>query len=277
MVKKEPRIINYYDGEKDFISTADGDADILTGLMVDVETTGLDSRKDKIIEIGLVSFQFDSLSGKITEVLKVDNFLQDPGQPLSAEIVKLTGLTDEILKDQSFDMGKIDSHFSNANIIIAHNARFDRGFIHQKFKSSSDKLWACSMDDVNWRSNGFGCRTLQHLCNDCLFYFEGHRAEIDCLATLKLLSNDRGGAIFLKELFDNAQKKEFFVHAVKAPFASKDMLKAARFRWDADNKVWYKKVSESEQKEINELMSKVYPNSPQHVIKELSLSDRFLT
>ncbi|MCA1406600.1 hypothetical protein I6F26_26135 [Ensifer sp. IC3342] len=62
------------------------------GVLVDTETTGLDHRKDEIIEIGAVAFTFDD-EGDIGDVTGVYGGLRQPSNPIPPEITRLTGIT----------------------------------------------------------------------------------------------------------------------------------------------------------------------------------------
>ena len=90
----------------------------------DLETTGLSSQHDRIIEIGAVRMQ------KGQEIDRFQTFV-NPGQPLDRKIVELTGITDEMLRDAP----KIEDvlpqflKFVGDRVLVAHNADFDTGFI----------------------------------------------------------------------------------------------------------------------------------------------------
>ena len=90
----------------------------------DLETTGLFSQHDAIIEIGAVRIQ----AGR--EVARFQTFV-DPGRPLSQKIMDLTGITDEMLRGAP----KIEEvlpdflRFAGDLPLVAHNADFDVGFI----------------------------------------------------------------------------------------------------------------------------------------------------
>ena len=90
----------------------------------DLETTGLSSRNDKIIEIGAVLMQ----NGK--ELDRFQTFV-DPGQKLQKETVELTGITDAMLRGAP----KLEEifpeflKFVGNRVLVAHNADFDTGFI----------------------------------------------------------------------------------------------------------------------------------------------------
>ena len=97
----------------------------------DIETTGLDSRTDAIIEIGAVLMR----GGEV-----VDTFTSfaDPGYPLSAKTVSLTGITDEMLRGAPKPEKAVDEFLDwlNGRTLVAHNAEFDIGFIREYCKKS---------------------------------------------------------------------------------------------------------------------------------------------
>ncbi len=90
----------------------------------DLETTGLSSRTDRIIEIGAVILK----NGQ--EIERFQTFV-DPERPLDRKIVDLTGITDEMLQGAP----KIEEvlprflDFIGDRVLVAHNADFDTGFI----------------------------------------------------------------------------------------------------------------------------------------------------
>ena len=69
------------------------------GLIVDIETTGLDPAKDKIVELACLPFHFSS-DGVLYDVLPGYAGFEDPGRPLHEEVVRLTGITDDQLRGQ---------------------------------------------------------------------------------------------------------------------------------------------------------------------------------
>ena len=101
----------------------------ITGSFVafDLETTGLRPEKDTIIEIGAVLFE----NGK--EVKRYQSFA-DPHRPLDPEIVKLTGITDAMLKDAP-DISQVLPEFLEFvgdRVLVAHNAGFDTSFVRSE-------------------------------------------------------------------------------------------------------------------------------------------------
>lgn len=221
------------------------------GLVLDLETTGLDSQADKIIEIGLLRFSFDPSSGQVLAVESTLSYFEDPGMPLSETITELTGITDAMVAGQSIDDAIIAKELEVAGIVIAHNAGFDRPFFEKRFESIQDKHWACSLSEVPWKSYGFRCKKLGCLlvCKNKV-YFEGHRAGNDCLALLHLLAKPfEDGAMPLDMLLHSARQRSFPLRAVGAPFEVKDILKRHGYQWnDGSNgqpRAWWKEVFES--------------------------------
>ena len=90
----------------------------------DLETTGLSSRTDRIIEIGAVLMK----NGE--EIDRFQTFV-DPGQSLDKKIIDLTGITDDMLQGAP----KIEQvlpeflAFVAGRVLVAHNSDFDTGFI----------------------------------------------------------------------------------------------------------------------------------------------------
>src|SRR5688572_1922322 len=102
------------------------------GLIVDIETTGLDPANDRIIELACLPFHFSS-EGVLYDSLPGYAGFEDPGQPLDEEVVRVTGITDDHLRGQTLDDQAVTTLATPANLIIAHNAAFDRCFLERRF------------------------------------------------------------------------------------------------------------------------------------------------
>ncbi|MCX6128346.1 MAG: 3'-5' exonuclease [Proteobacteria bacterium] len=223
------------------------------GLVLDLETTGIDAETDRIIEIGLIEFGVGA-SGK-PEILNMYGGLEDPQQPLTPELQKLTGLHDEILKGQSIDWAMVRNFLERASIIVAHNAQFDRSFLQKRPEVLGfDRHWACSMKHIDWEAKGFRTRALNYLAADHGFVNSfAHRALFDCATTFRLVEP------YFTELVQRSYLRELRVLATRAPFEMKDKLRQARYRWDNERRVWFKDILEDMlATERNFLMDEVY-------------------
>lgn len=240
------------------------DTNKLIGVFVDVETTGLSDEKDKIIELGLVSFEFLP-DGRIFNLLEEYDEFEDPEVPLSDEITTLTGITDEMVKGKSLAPDIVERIVNPASVIIAHNANFDRKFIERRFPFFADKAWACSMNDVPWAAEGIESSKLEYIAYKQGFFYEGHRAINDCLASIHVLSLPLpiSNEPTLKKLLDNAREKEYRIWAEHSPFEAKDILKARGYRWCNGNigkpKAWHIDVpGENLKSELKFLRDEIY-------------------
>jgi DNA polymerase-3 subunit epsilon len=65
------------------------------GVFLDVETTGLDPATDEVIELAMLPFDY-GLDGRIYSVHESFSRFRDPGRPIPAEVVALTGITDDM-------------------------------------------------------------------------------------------------------------------------------------------------------------------------------------
>lgn len=221
------------------------------GLVVDVETTGLDTSTDRIIELGLVPFAFDA-AGQVYEVDEALDWFEDPGIPIPAEAAAITGITDDMVRGQRIDDAAVLREVDRAHLIIAHNAGFDRRMLERRLPAFADKHWACSMQEVPWTR--FDCRgsKLEYLLfKACSEFHTGHRAGDDCLATLHVLAAPRDGEVSpLHLLLQSARRTTLRLWAFGTPIDSKDALKARGYRWFpgsvARAKTWYKDLAESD-------------------------------
>ena len=93
-------------------------------VVFDIETTGLSPLNNNITEIGAVLVRGG-------EVVDEFNILVNPGEHISDEIVRLTGIDDAMVADAE----KIDTalpkffEFAKDRMLVAHNASFDTIFI----------------------------------------------------------------------------------------------------------------------------------------------------
>lgn len=249
-----------------------------TGLAFDVETTGLDVAADKIIEIGVTQFKFDRRSGHVVKIEATYSGLEDPQEPLAEDIKKVTHLTDAMLKGQQIDWENVSQLFKTSDLIIAHNAAFDRGFADRKIPSSKEKVWACSCHQIDWLSKGFVGKGLTMLCISHGYFYESHRALTDANALLYLLTmvEKSTGKPYLHELLEEARKPLVQIVASSSPFETKDLLKRRGYRWNGGIKAWFCVVEEAkEQTEVKWLEETVYNRAFPGSVKRLRRSDNF--
>ena len=218
-------------------------------VIVDVETTGLDHQRDEVIEIGMVSFVYDAAS-KIGPVIGSLSLLREPSVEITPEITKLTGITAEMVAGQVPDLDAVRALLEPADLVIAHNAKFDRNFCERLHEGFVHKPWACSVAEVRWADLGYEGSKLGYLVNQSGWFHHGHRAVDDCHALLEVLATDLGDGtgVALGHLLASSQRTRVRVWAQHAPFDLKDVLKRRGYRWNSGDdgrpKAWWTEVDE---------------------------------
>ncbi len=234
----------------------------IKGLALDTETTGFNSNGDEIIEIGIRNFTFDSEDGQIISITDSYSALQQPKLPLRKEIIAITGLTDNDLQGKKIEWEKVNDMIKNAQLVIAHNAAFDRPFVDRVCQASRDKLWGCTSEQIKWSEKyGFSSKKLECLSYYHGFFTDAHRALNDVDAMLCVLAHPFESNPYLGDVLDDLRIKRFKVVAEGTPFNSKDILKSRGYSWDAVKKAWWIIIPESDrQAEIIFLEKEIYMN-----------------
>jgi DNA polymerase-3 subunit epsilon len=250
-------------------------------LFVDVETTGLDHQSDEIIELAMVPFTYGP-DGHIYEVKEPFQRLNEPSKPISAEITRLTGITDEMVAGQVIDPAEVEAFAKDAVLVIAHNAGFDRRFVEKLTPSFALKGWACSQSQIDWAGEGLEGTRLSYLVAAAGYFYDKHRAMNDCLAAIELLAAplpvSRGTG--LNMLLDNARKPTWRIWAENSPFDLKDVLKARGYRWNPDGtpfpKAWFIDVADDQRDaELLFLQTEIYQREIQLLTRKIDAFNRY--
>ena len=110
--------------------------------VLDTETTGLDQTKDQIIELAIVLVDVDNATGLPVGAVQVYDGLEDPGRPIPKEVVAITGITDADVQGQRLDEARVAELMRGVDLVIAHNAGFDRPFVESRLPYFSQFPWA---------------------------------------------------------------------------------------------------------------------------------------
>lgn len=208
-------------------------------LGVDVETTGLSTEKDKIIEIGAVVW--DTEQSK--PVAMLNHLVKQPElMPLEEKIIKVTGITETDLNQFGLDEGKAMEEFillaEKCEYILAHNGnKFDKPIVDKALASHGlilDKHWIDSMLDVAYPTS---TRNLTHLAAEHSFLNPfAHRALFDVLTMLTVCDKYNWS-----EIVERSRSPEVLVIA-KVTKNERFLAKEKRFRWDPQNTRWIKNM-----------------------------------
>lgn len=258
-------------------------AAVKTGILLDVETTGLDHTRDEIIELAMVKFDYLP-DGTVVRAGATFNAFNEPSRPIPPEIVELTGITDDIVAGHRIDTDAVAAFAEGAVIVIAHNAGFDRKFAERYWPLFAKKAWGCSQSEIDWRKHGFDGTRLGYLLAGAGFFHQAHRAIDDCHALLEVLAFElpETGKSALAALLDRARRKTMRVWAEQSPFDLKDELKRRGYRWsdgsDGRPKSWYIDVDEGQETaEIEFLRSTIYLREVDPRVQAFGAMNRFST
>ena len=213
---------------------------LVRGVVLDTETTGLLSGQDKVIELGMVLFEFDPVSGCVHRALEVFDELEDPGFPIPPEVTAVHHITDEMVRGKRINDQQVLAFLRDVHVVVAHNAAFDRPFVENRWPVFETLDWSCIIKDVPWKEEGFGSAKLEYLLQTQGLFYEAHRAETDCWALLELLSRrlpQRQQPVLLS-LLESLNQAQFKLYALGSPFESKDLLKMRGYRWAPELKCW---------------------------------------
>ncbi len=143
----------------------------------DLETTGLSAERDRITEIGAVKIK----NGEITA--SFSSFV-NPGIPIPGFITKLTGITDDMVKDAP-DIEKALPEFMEfigGSVLVAHNASFDMGFIRHSARSLGKAIDNSVIDTLQLCRNMFpelGRYKLNNVAKHLGISLENHHRAVD--------------------------------------------------------------------------------------------------
>lgn len=176
--------------------------------VVDIETTGLDPKRDKIMEIAAVSVKGGKRAGSF-------HTLVNPGRKLDQKIAELTGLTDEALGDAPF-IGEVIGDFlsfENTGCLMGHSVLFDYSFLKRAAVNAGESFERKGIDTLAISRKylqDLESRSLPYLCRHFAIPHNAHRALSDVDATLDLYG-------ILKEKFGKDAEAE-------KVFAPKDLI-----------------------------------------------------
>ena len=196
--------------------------------VADVETTGLDPTKDRIVEIATVRVRLAE-----REIADCRSWLVNPGIPIPPEASAIHHLTDADVKDAPmWGSPGLDIDLQTTDLLVAHNAAFDKAFVE-----APDHIpWVCTMRVAKhiWPdAPGFSNQVLRYWLDLNVSVDQPpHRALSDAIVTAHLLLRE------LAEIDESGEMREEdlvaeLVHLTQTPV----LLKKVAFEKHRD-KTW---------------------------------------
>ena len=213
-------------------------------LILDTETTGLETESNDCLEVGSILFNVKSKS-----VLAQQSFLL-PVEINNAEKInnipaEITRLPQPLLEAIKY----FESLVKVSDVIVAHNAEFDMKWFGLNKLPQIEKQWICSMDDITWPAEK-QLRSRPSVRDLALAYgvpvWNAHRALTDC--------------IYLSEVFKRCSELETLLIRALEPkvlfraeicYEERYLAKNAGFRWnDAIKGAWSRKMSRRDMQKL---------------------------
>ena len=169
---------------------------------IDLETTGLNPKKDKIIDIGAVRVE----NGKVVDTFET---FVNPHRPLEEHIVELTGIHPEDLQDAP-DIAEVlprVMEFVGQDVLLGHSILFDYSFLKKAAVDRKLKFERLGVDTLKISRKflpDLESRTLDFLCKHYEIPHVAHRALEDAKATVELYFK-------LRDAFANEETKKDFL------------------------------------------------------------------
>ncbi len=165
--------------------------------VLDLETTGLDPKKDKIIEIGAV---------RVRDGIVVTTYEQmvQPGRELGERVTEITGITQEMLADAPYIEEVLPEflEFLGEDVLIGHRVLFDYSFVK---KAAVNAKYTFEKQGIDTLKLARVClpelpsKRLPDLCAHYGITYQAHRASQDAYATHELYRKLCGNYTYAKE------------------------------------------------------------------------------
>ena len=120
---------------------------VIKVIFFDTETSGLDCRDCKIIELAMLTVEDEMIVEEYDEFVNI-------GEPISHDIFKITGISNEMLREKGLSEEVVANHLKErltpGTLMVAHNAQFDLSFVfHLLARHFPDEAYDI-VDNVKW-------------------------------------------------------------------------------------------------------------------------------
>lgn len=215
-------------------------------LLLDCETTGLDSKRDAIVEIAVCLYDL-KLATPIASFAALARGTSNAAEHING--ISVASLVEAFEQERLWVA--VCNLMASADVICAHNAQFDRSFVvaSDGFNSVWRELpippWICTLHHVTWP----GKRTRNDLTSLALSLgvpiIAAHRAATDVDILSRLLTRVAEMGTDLQQLIGSAMEPRVKLQALVS-FEMKDLAKNAGFTWEASTKRWLRECLASE-------------------------------
>ena len=236
--------------------SAEESAAVRTLLIVDTETTGLDPQLDHCLEIGVILFDVPS-----RQLLAQQSFLLPVETNAAEAINRIPASATNLPQPWRPALSYLRSLLDAADVLVAHNAAFDRQWFGRGHLPATDKRWLCSMEDVRWPA-GRQLRSRPSVRDLALAYeipvWAAHRALTDCTYLAEVFRRCED----LEQLLERGLEPRQLMRA-QVSYDDRHLARDAGFRWNEPVKgAWARRLSEREARDLDFPVVPVDPQVP---------------
>ena len=216
-----------------------------TLLIVDTETTGLDPQLDHCLEVGVILFDVPS-----RQLLAQQSFLLPVETNAAEAINRIPASATNLPQPWRPALSYLRSLLDAADVLVAHNAAFDRQWFGRGHLPATDKRWLCSMEDVRWPA-GRQLRSRPSVRDLALAYeipvWAAHRALTDCIYLAEVFRRCED----LEQLLERGLEPRQLMRA-QVSYDDRHLARDAGFRWNEPVKgAWARRLSEREARDLD--------------------------
>ena len=221
-----------------------------TLLILDTETTGLDPETQHCVEVGAILFDVPSRA-----VLAQQSFLL-PAETNAAEpINRIPAAVTRLPQPWKEGLPWFQNLLDAADVLVAHNAAFDRQWFGRGELPAVTQPWLCSMEDMRWPADR-QLRSRPSVRDLALAYgvpvWAAHRALTDCIYLAEVFARCED---LEQQLLQGLEPRQLV--RAKVSYDDRQLARDAGFRWNDPIKgAWARRMSE---REIQELSFPVAP------------------
>ena len=225
--------------------SAEESAAVRTLLIVDTETTGLDPQLDHCLEVGVILFDVPS-----RQLLAQQSFLLPVETNAAEAINRIPASATNLPQPWRPALSYLRSLLDAADVLVAHNAAFDRQWFGRGHLPATDKRWLCSMEDVRWPA-GRQLRSRPSVRDLALAYeipvWAAHRALTDCIYLAEVFRRCED----LEQLLERGLEPRQLMRA-QVSYDDRHLARDAGFRWNEPVKgAWARRLSEREARDLD--------------------------
>jgi len=177
---------------------------------IDIETTGIDAKTHEIIEIAVGLFPYHHSSGAILGIQELYSSTAEPAIPIPPAVSRLTSITSGLCTGKVIAWDVVRRMISQADLLIAHNAEFERRFLSRIPGLIDGKPLLCTQTVPAWHARGAkASRRLDLLSAQHQIPHISHRAYGDVIATVLLVSvtSPATGTPYFRQILERVAAK----------------------------------------------------------------------